>query len=233
MIGRVLLIEDDKDISQTLSIHLREADMDVTAAYDGVQGIDAFEQGGFSCVLLDLMLPKKNGIEVLGHIRKISRIPVIIISAKDTEFDITVALDLGADDYVTKPFSFGELTARIKSSIRRSTLYSEVGLSSKLSYGCLRMDLETHTVTINQEYIKLTNTEFEILKLFLNNQTRVFTKEDVYKAVWEEDYYGDENIVNVHMSRLREKIESDPKNPEYIQTLWGIGYRMKTKEGNV
>lgn len=222
---KILLIEDDFDISETVSTYLRESGLQVTQAYDGQAGLNAFSQGSFDCVLLDLMLPKKNGIEVLIALRSQSFVPVIILSAKETEYDKSVALELGADDYLTKPFSFVELKARIQSCIRRSTQYrNEPAVINQIVYQNYTMTLDAHTLVYNNKELKLTATEFDILRLFFENPTRVFTKEDIYQSVWKESYYGDENIVNVHMKRLRDKI--DVSETSLIETLWGIGYRL-------
>lgn len=232
---KILVVEDDKDIQDMLLSFLQEEEYDVILAKDGVEAISRFQtEEDFDIILLDLMLPKKNGIEVLTEIRQTSVVPVIIVSAKESDFDKSVVLGLGADDYVTKPFSLIELQARIKSNIRRSTLYQTNGNAAaeqKSIFLDLVLDHDTFSLYKNEERIPLTNTEYNILKLFLENPNKVFTKENIYEAVWKEQYYGDENIVNVHMSRLRDKIELDTKHPKYIQTLWGIGYRLKVPEG--
>lgn len=232
---KILVVEDDKDIQDMLLSFLQEEEYEVVLAKDGVEAISRFqEEHDFDIILLDLMLPKKNGIEVLTEIRQTSVVPVIIVSAKESDFDKSVVLGLGADDYVTKPFSLIELQARIKSNIRRSTLYQSANTQesqAKLVFLDLTLDEETFSLYRKDEQILLTHTEYQILKLFLVNPNKVFTKANIYESVWNESYFGDENIVNVHMSRLREKIEINPKKPQYIQTLWGIGYRLKAVEG--
>ena len=172
------------------------------------------------------MLPKRNGMEVMGKIRESSTVPIIIISAKDTDSDKTLGLGLGADDYITKPFSVTEVLARIKANIRRTTQYA-AGTSGQriLTKGNLTMDLNGYCVKKDGKEIELTAKEFEILKLLLLNPKKVYTKEQIYSLVWNDAYLGDENAVNVHISRLRTKIEDNPRDPAYIITVWGIGYK--------
>lgn len=173
------------------------------------------------------MIPKRNGMEVMGKIRESSTVPIIIISAKDTDSDKTLGLGLGADDYITKPFSVTEVLARIKANIRRTTQYA-AGTSMQqpvLIKGALTMDMNAYSVKKDGKEIELTAKEFEILKLLLQNPKKVYTKEQIYSLVWNDAYLGDENAVNVHISRLRTKIEDDPRNPRYIITVWGSGYK--------
>ena len=177
------------------------------------------------------MIPKISGMDVLMHIRQKSVVPVIILSAKDAESDKTLGLGLGADDYITKPFSVAEVLARIKANIRRSTQYGQPAPGAEdapalLTAGDVTMNLSNYTVTKNGERIELTATEFEILKLFLQHPKKVYTKEQLYSLVWKDAYFGDENAVNVHISRLRGKLEDDKRNPRYILTVWGIGYKL-------
>lgn len=173
------------------------------------------------------MMPKLDGLEVVRIIREKSAVPILMMSAKDTDVDKAVGLGLGADDYICKPFSMIELAARVKAGIRRSTKYSATETTEKMiQIGDLTIDPINFTVK-NGKPLKLTLKEFEILKLFVKNQNRVFTKAQIYTLIWNEEYYGDDNVINVHMRRLREKIESDPSNPEYIKTLWGIGYKLE------
>lgn len=228
-----MVIEDDIDISNMIKNILEEENYEVVVAFDGKKGIELFNPNDFDLVLLDLMLPKRNGMEVLQEVRKQSNIPVIIISAKSEDFDKSILLGAGADDYLTKPFSLIELIARIKALLRRTNLYGKNEQREEntvLTYKDLTLDKENHTVTKNREELKLTATEFELLALFLENPNRVFTKSNLYQSVWDDAYLGDENIVNVHMSRLRSKIEDDNKQPQYIQTLWGIGYRLEKQD---
>ncbi|MNS25141.1 Transcriptional regulatory protein WalR [compost metagenome] len=177
------------------------------------------------------MLPKRSGTDVLQLIRQQSLVPVLIMSAKDSDVDKALGLGFGADDYITKPFSMIELAARVKAAIRRAGYNSASDQQTEnagkiLHIGELAIDLDNFSVIKCGEELKLTAKEFHILKLFVTNPTRVFTKAQVYGFVWNDDYFGDENVINVHMRRLREKIEDDPSHPKYIQTLWGIGYKL-------
>lgn len=201
----------------------------VTIASDGEEGVNTYLKGSFDLIILDIMMPKLDGLEVVRIIREKSAVPILMMSAKDTDVDKAVGLGLGADDYICKPFSMIELAARVKAGIRRSTKYSATeSIEEKMiQIGDLTIDPINFTVEKNGKPLKLTLKEFEILKLFVKNQNRVFTKAQIYTLVWNEEYYGDDNVINVHMRRLREKIESDPSNPEYIKTLWGIGYKLE------
>ena len=224
---RILLVEDDGEISAMLRSFLMTENYEVVAAFDGESACEKFFADAFDLVLLDLMLPGKSGMEVMGKIRESSTVPILILSAKDTDSDKTLGFGLGADDYITKPFSVTEVLARIKANIRRSTQYA-AGASwqqSVLARGALTMDLNGYCVKKDGEEIELTAKEFEILKLLLQNPKKVYTKEQIYSLVWNDAYLGDENAVNVHISRLRTKIEDNPREPRYIVTVWGIGYK--------
>ncbi len=200
---------------------------EVVTAQDGESACQKFFSDDFDLVLLDLMIPKKNGMEVMREIRESNTVPIIILSAKDTDSDKTLGLGLGADDYITKPFSVTEVLARIKANIRRTTQYAEGVFMRQpvLIKGLLTMDLNDHSVKKKGKEIELTAKEFAILKLLLQNPKKVYTKEQIYSLVWNDAYLGDENAVNVHISRLRTKIEDNPRDPKYIITVWGIGYK--------
>lgn len=226
---KILIVEDDKDISQLVTQHLERENFTVLTAFDGEEALRLFEQTQIDLVLLDLMLPKLNGMAFLKRIRETSYVPVLIMSAKESDVDKTLALGFGADDYISKPFSVMELTARIHAAIRRATQYlpeAENPTSNRIQYKSLTLDLDLFSAQINGKTIPLTSKEFHILKLFMENQNRVFTKEQIYQLIWEDDYFGNENVINVHIRRLREKIEKDPSNPNYIRTIWGIGYKL-------
>lgn len=250
---KLLLVEDDGEIRQMLGSFLESEQYEVICAADGNEASERFLEGGYSLVLLDLRLPKRSGLEVLKEIRRISTVPVLILSAKDTDSDKTLGLSLGADDYVTKPFSVTEVLARIKANIRRNTEYARgggnpddtaprktadisggagsSGSKKVLRWGGLTVDEETYSVEKSGERVRLTVKEFEILRLFLKNPKKVYTKAGLYGQVWEEAFLADENAVQVHISRLRNKIEDDPRNPKCIVTVWGIGYRLGEEPG--
>ncbi|QWG35482.1 response regulator transcription factor [Bacillus mycoides] len=224
----ILLVEDDISIQEMVETYLVKEGFQVTIASDGEEGVNAFLKGSFDLIILDIMMPKLDGLEVVRIIREKSAVPILMMSAKDTDVDKAIGLGLGADDYICKPFSMIELAARVKAAIRRSTKYSAVESKDEaIQIGDLIIDPINFTVEKKGRQLKLTLKEFEILKLFVKNQNRVFTKAQIYKLVWNEEYYGDDNVINVHMRRLREKIETDPSNPEYIKTLWGIGYKLE------
>lgn len=230
MTNRILLVEDDLEISEMLKDYLTAENYEVICAADGQEACEQFDASDFDLVLLDLMIPKISGMEVMQHIRKTSVVPILIVSAKDTETDKTLGLGLGADDYITKPFSVVEVLARIKSNIRRAKQYAPLPAAPSepvvLTAGDLTLNLEDYTALKAGQKIDLTAKEFEILKLLMKNPKKVYTKEQLYSLVWKDAYVGDENAVNVHISRLRNKIEADPRKPKYILTVWGIGYKL-------
>ena len=229
---RILLVEDDVEISHMLKTFLETEGFEVDAVYDGQSACDLFFQKEYSLALLDLMIPKIDGMKVMRIIREKSMVPIIILSAKDTDSDKSLGLGLGADDYVTKPFSVTEVLARIKANIRRSTQYvaGAAGGECRIIRGDLELNTNDYSVQKKGKKIELTAKEFEILKLFMKNPRKVYTKEQIYSSVWNDVYVGDENAVNVHISRLRNKIEDDPRNPNYIVTVWGIGYKLGETE---
>ena len=225
---RILLVEDDAEISEMLKNFLSMENYEVICAFDGQEACQKFDEDTFNLVLLDLMIPKLNGMGVMEHIRQKSFVPIMILSAKDTESDKTLGLGLGADDYITKPFSVVEVLARIKAALRRTMHYDNASADTDviLKAGDLTMNLTDYTVTKRGQKVELTAKEFEILKLLLQNPKKVYTKEQIYSLVWNDAYLGDENAVNVHISRLRNKIEDNPRNPQYVVTVWGIGYKL-------
>ncbi len=225
---RILLVEDDIETSDMLKDFLITENFEVVTAYDGKSACKKFLEDKYSLVLLDIMIPGINGIEVMKIIRKSSTVPIIIISAKDSDSDKTLGLGLGADDYITKPFSVIEVLARIKANIRRNTQYIPdiPNKENILKKGNLTIDTDTYSVLKNGKKIELTVKEFEILKMLIQNPQKVYTKNQIYSSVWNDVYIGDENAVNVHISRLRGKIEDNPRDPKYIVTVWGIGYKL-------
>lgn len=229
---KILLVEDDREISEMLKGFLMTENFEVTTAFDGECACQQFFADHYSLVLLDLMIPKKSGMEVMKEIREKSTVPIIILSAKDTDSDKTLGLGMGADDYITKPFSVTEVLARIKANIRRTTQYASQTVREEgiLTWGSLSMNTNDYSILKNGIRIELTAKEFGILKLLMKNPKKVYTKEQLYSLVWNDAYLGDENAVNVHISRLRNKIEENPHEPRIIVTVWGIGYRLGDME---
>ena len=222
---RVLVVEDETSYSEALSYVLRKEGFDVAVAETGPDAVAEFERAGADIILLDLMLPGLSGTEVCRHIRQTSAVPIIMVSAKDTEVDKVVGLELGADDYVTKPYSPRELVARIRAVLRRG-IPEELDDGSALEAGRIRMDVERHLVTVDGEKIQLPLKEFELLEYFLRNVGRVLTRGQLIDRVWGADYVGDTKTLDVHVKRLRSKIEADPANPIVLTTVRGLGYKL-------
>jgi two-component system response regulator RegX3 len=224
-VTRVLVVEDEESYSDPLAYMLRKEGFEVAVANNGPDAITDFERNGADIVLLDLMLPGLPGTEVCRRIRQTSNVPVIMVSAKDTEVDKVVGLELGADDYVTKPYSPRELVARIRAVLRRG---HEVDLEpATLEAGPVRMDVERHVVTVGGEDARLPLKEFELLEMFLRNSGRVLTRGQLIDRVWGSDYVGDTKTLDVHVKRLRAKLEPDPANPKYLLTVRGLGYKLE------
>ncbi|MGE7600756.1 DNA-binding response regulator [Lysinibacillus fusiformis] len=225
----ILLVEDDEAIREMVANFLLLEGFEVTTANNGEEALQYCLNQTFDLVILDIMIPKLNGLEVLKVIREQAALPIIIMSAKDSDVDKALGLGLGADDYIAKPFSMLEFSARVKAVIRRATKYAGQidHKQDVIDIGDLKIDIVNFSINKNGQEVKLTSKEFSILKLFVTNRNQVFTKEQIYQLIWKDAYYGDENIINVHIRRLREKIEDDPSNPQYIKTLWGIGYKFE------
>lgn len=225
---KILVVEDDREINQLVSTYLLKEGYAIESVYNGLDAVSRLSSDSYHMVLLDLMIPMVDGYEVLRKIREKEKIPVLILSAKSDETDKIIGLGLGADDYMTKPFSITELIARVKAQLRRYLYFS--GISEETMQVLKHLDIEmntgTYELSVGKKAVSLTAKEFEILKLFMSNPKKVFTKTQIFNVVWGEDYMNDENTVMVHIHRLREKIEADPSNPRYIQTIWGIGYKL-------
>lgn len=224
----VLIIEDDVEINNLIAECLKKESYNIVQAFDGEEALEKYTNN-INLVILDLMLPKVDGIEVLRKIRDKSKVPIIILSAKDDECDRIVGLSMGADDYMVKPFSTRELTARVKAQLRRYVDYNDSKKTEEnniLIHKELKMDTLNYKVYKNDVELNLRPKEFEILKLFLSNKNRVFTKAQIFESVWKDDYLGDDNTVMVHIKRLRNKIEENANEPKIIQTVWGIGYKL-------
>ena len=221
---RVLVVEDEESYSEALSYMLRKEGFEVAIAADGDTALKEFDRSGADIVLLDLMLPGISGTEVCRQIRTTSSVPVIMVSAKDDEVDKVVGLELGADDYVTKPYSPRELVARIRAVLRRGT---EPELApATLEAGPVRMDVERHVVTVGGNEQRLPLKEFELLEMFLRNPGRVLTRGQLIDRVWGSDYVGDTKTLDVHVKRLRAKLEPDPSEPKFLVTVRGLGYKL-------
>ncbi len=230
---RVLLVEDHVEISDLVRLHLRDLDCSVTVAADGLAGVAEAESKRYDLVILDIMLPGMDGLEILRRLRAKSMVtPVLMLTSKSTELDRVLGLEMGADDYLTKPFSVMELTARVKALFRRVEAMASHGeeATKPLDFGRLRIDPERRTVLLDRETIELTAKEFDLLHYFARNPGRVFTRSQLLDHVWGYTHSGYEHTVNSHINRLRAKIERDAANPEYVLTVWGVGYKFT--EGN-
>ena len=223
---RVLVVEDEESFSDALSFMLRKEGFEVGVAATGPDAVTAFDQHGADVVLLDLMLPGMSGTEVCRTLRQRSSVPIIMVTAKDGEVDKVVGLELGADDYVTKPFSSRELVARIRAVIRRTGEPEEL-LPAVLEAGPVRMDVERHVVTVDGATVTMPLKEFELLELLLRNAGRVMTRGMLIDRIWGSDYVGDGKTLDVHVKRLRSKIESDPAAPVHLVTVRGLGYKFE------
>ena len=229
----ILVVDDDKEIVNAIEIYLSQEGYNIIKAYDGEEALEKLKENEIHLIILDIMMPNKDGIETLQEIRKDKTIPIIMLSAKSEDCDTISGLNTGADDYVTKPFNPLELIARVKSNIRRYVDFSNSNISNKnkneriLSTGTLEINDETKQVTVDGKEIKLTATEYNILKFLLENKGKVYSIEQIYENVWNEESYGAENIIAVHIRHIREKIEINPKEPKYLKVIWGVGYKME------
>ncbi|MEY3636351.1 MAG: hypothetical protein RL147_780 [Actinomycetota bacterium] len=224
---KILIVEDESSFSEALSFLLGKEGYEVAVAATGTDAIKQFDENGADLILLDLMIPEISGVEVCKTIRTTSQVPIIMLTAKDSEIDKVVGLELGADDYVTKPYSSRELIARIKAVLRRGSgedVATEQGIHSVAG---IRLDVGKHQVTVNGNLITLPLKEFELLEFLMRNSGRVLTRSQLIDRIWGGDYYGDTKTLDVHIKRLRSKIEADPANPVLIQTIRGLGYKLE------
>jgi two-component system response regulator RegX3 len=224
---RVLVIEDEESFRDAMQFMLSREGFDVVLAADGSEGMKQFDAKNPDLVLLDLMLPEVSGTEVCKYIRSKSNVPVIMLTAKDTEIDKVVGLELGADDYVTKPFSTRELLARIRAVLRRGGEF-EVDTIGTIELGPVRMDVERHALTVDGNPVSIPLKEFELLEFLMRNSGRVLTRGQLMDRVWGSNYVGDGKTLDVHIKRIRSKIEPDPANPVYLTTVRGLGYRFES-----
>ena len=224
---RVLVVEDEESFSDALSYMLRREGYDTVVAATGTDALAEFDRAGADIVLLDLMLPGLSGTEVCRALRARSAVPIIMLTAKDAEIDKVVGLELGADDYVTKPYSARELVARMRAVLRRRSDVAEPVADTALEAGPVRLDVERHVVAVDGEPVSLPLKEFDLLELLLRNAGRVLTRGQLIDRVWGADYVGDTKTLDVHVKRLRAKLEPDPANPKYLVTVRGLGYKFE------
>jgi two-component system response regulator RegX3 len=226
-LSRVLVVEDEESFSDALSYMLRKEGFEVSVAPTGTAALVQFDRTGADIVLLDLMLPEMSGTEVCRQLRQRSPVPIIMVTARDSEIDKVVGLEIGADDYVTKPYSPRELVARIRAVLRRQSGDAAETSSPTLAAGPVRMDVERHVVTVDGSSVQLPLKEFELLELLLRNAGRVLTRGQLIDRVWGADYVGDTKTLDVHVKRLRSKVEPEPSAPRYIVTVRGLGYKFE------
>lgn len=230
--NNVLVVDDDKEIVDAIEIYLKNEGINVIKAYDGLEALEVLMENNVQLILMDIMMPNMDGLRTTMKIRQEKNIPIILISAKSEDTDKILGLNMGADDYITKPFNTLELIARVKSQLRRYTVLGNYSgkneeNNSIIRSGGLSLNQDTKEVIVDGEVIKLTATELGILKLLLKNQGKVFSIDEIYENVWNEPSYNVENTVAVHIRRIREKIEINPKEPKYLKVVWGIGYKIE------
>lgn len=224
----VLVVDDDREIVESTSIFLKAAGYEVKKAYTGLEALDMLMSEDIHIILLDIMMPELDGIQTLMKIRESRNIPVILISAKSEDSDKILGLNIGADDYITKPFNPSEMVARVKSQLRRYTQLGAMETApSRIEIGGLTLDIESKTVYVDGEEARLTPIEYKILELLCKNPNRVFSADEIYSRVWNEDAAVNDNTIAVHIRHIREKIEINPKEPRYLKVVWGIGYKIQ------
>ncbi len=227
----VLVVDDDREIVESISIYLKNEGLNILKAYDGLEAMQLLAENTVHLILMDIMMPKLDGIQATFHIREQRNIPIILVSAKSEDTDKILGLNMGADDYITKPYNPLELVARVKSQLRRYINLGNAGQAeenpSVLKTRGLELDTEKKTCTVDGEPVRLTPIEYKILELLMQNQNKVFSTEEIYDKVWNEPYFNADNIVAVHVRRIREKIEINPKEPKYLKVVWGIGYKIE------
>lgn len=224
----ILICDDDKEIVDAIEIYLNNDGYQIFKAYDGEQALNIMKKEEIHLVLMDVMMPKLDGIRTTLKIREKSSVPIIMLSAKSEDTDKILGLNIGADDYITKPFNPLELVARVKSNLRRYTSLGSMNTDSRYIYqvGGLTINDETKQVTVDDEPVKMTPIEYQILLLLMKNQGRVFSIDQIYENIWNEDAVGADNTVAVHIRHIREKIEINPKEPKYLKVVWGVGYKI-------
>ncbi len=230
MAKKALIVDDEKSIVKGLSLSLRQEGMEVDSAYDGESALEAVKNNTYDVILLDVMLPKMSGFEVCQQIREFSDVPVIMLTAKGDDMDKILGLEYGADDYITKPFNILEVKARIRAIIRRSNKSSKESEDNMETYGNLKVDSNNKRVYIGDKEVNLTTREYELLHLLIRNPRQIYSRDRLLSEVWGASYPGDARTVDVHIRRLREKIEENPSDPAFIHTKWGVGYYFENQE---
>src|SRR5581483_5268850 len=228
--ARILLVDDEQAVQTLLTYPLRKEGYEVVGAVDGQETLDRFSEERFDLVMLDIMLPKLDGIEVCRRLRTRSQVPIIMLTAKGDEIDKVAGLEMGADDYITKPFSVREFRSRVKAALRRGNMAGAVNAAEPIRAGELEIDPERRAVTLDGKPVQLTYVEFEMLATLAARPGKVFTREALLEHIWGDSTYRDPRTVDVHVRHLREKLESDPKNPEYLFTVRGVGYRFRDSD---
>ncbi len=225
----ILVCDDEKEIVDAVEIYLQQEGYEVKKAYDGEQALETLKQGGIDLMIIDIMMPKLDGIRATLEARKESSIPIIILSAKTEDVDKILGLNVGADDYMTKPFNPLELVARVKSQLRRYSMMiqSQIAFANVYEVGGLSIDDDLKKVTVDGEEVKLTPIEYNILLLLLKNKGKVYSINQIYEEIWNEEAIGVDNTVAVHIRHIREKIEINPKEPRYLKVVWGVGYKIE------
>ncbi len=221
---RILIVDDEELLVKGIRFNLENDGYEVISGSDGEQAVQLVREGGVDLVVLDLMMPNMDGMEACRHIRQFSNVPIIMLTAKTEDIDKLMGFDCGADDYMTKPFNILELKARIRALLRRCAGNSTASTSAQITIGLITIDSERRSARRNGENVELTAKEFEVVELLMRNPGRVFSRENLLNTIWGRDYQGDIRTVDVHMRRLREKLESDPAHPKYLLTKWGVGY---------
>ncbi|HEY1284534.1 MAG TPA: response regulator transcription factor [Solirubrobacterales bacterium] len=224
---RILLVDDEHSVQTLLSYPLRKDGYHVTSATDGQEALQRFGETRFDLVILDLMLPKLDGVEVCRQLRRRSQVPIIMLTAKGTETDKVAGLEVGADDYITKPFSMREFRSRVKAALRRSRMVGDFPEEGSIDHGDLKIDFGKRMVTLREKEVKVTYVEFEILSALARSPGRVLSRQTLLECVWGDSEYRDPRTVDVHIRHLREKLERDPKEPEFLFTVRGVGYRFR------
>ncbi len=231
--NKILVVDDDREIVDAIEIYLNNEGFEVLKAYDGMEALEIIADTDIDLIIIDIMMPRLDGIRATMKIREDKNIPIIILSAKSEASDKVMGLNVGADDYVTKPFNPLELIARVKSHLRRWSMAAEINgenLDSKiLKTGGLELDMDSKEARVDAETVKLTPIEYKIMKYLMENKGKVLSTRQIYETVWEEPFYNSDNTVAVHIRRIREKIEINPKDPMYLKVVWGIGYKVEKK----